>query len=140
VFFVESKADSVLEIAWRKELVKRLQSPMNSLTRKITKEQELKQKRLEELKKYSTPEEAHDAYGYGYITWDEYEQIRQDFDTADKIVSPVEAARDELQSIIARLASEIRYFEWDKLSDAEKLEIEQKNEEWRNNRTPSKAT
>lgn len=63
--------DGKFEIVWRKELLKRLEVPMKTLTRKLEKEQEQRKKRIQELKQYSCPEEAHDAYGYGYITWEE---------------------------------------------------------------------
>ena len=119
------------EIAWRKELLQRLQVPMNTLTRKLAKEQELKLKRLEELQQYSSPQEAQDAYGYGYITWEEYEAICQGFEVAENTVSPVEAAKDELQEIILRLEADIRHFRWTALSDEEKAEIEKRNSEWR---------
>jgi hypothetical protein len=91
-------------------------------------------KRLEELNQYSSPEDAHEAYGYGYITWDEYEQIRQNFETSEEMVSPVGAAKDELRTIIARLEKDIRYFEWEGLSDEEKHKIEQQSEKRRNGR------
>lgn len=121
------------EITWRKELIKRLQSPMNTLTRKYEKEQAQKQKRVEELRQYSSSEEAHEAYGYAYITLDEYEQICKDFENVEKILSPVAAAREELRTIISRLKEDVRYFEWEKLSDSEKREIEKSNEIYRNN-------
>jgi hypothetical protein len=110
------------EITWRKELLKRLRAPMNTLTRQVAKEQERTLKRIAELKQYSSPEEAHEAYGYGYITLDEYDEIRRDFETAEKTVTPVAAAMGELQSIISGL------------SDEEKAEIEKRNDEWRKSR------
>jgi hypothetical protein len=119
------------EILWRKELLKRLQSPLNTLTRQFEKENEKRLRRVEELRQYSSTEEAHDAYGYGYITLAEYEQICQDFENAENTITPVAAARDELKSFISRIESEIRYFKWENLSDEEKSEIEKRNNEWR---------
>jgi len=120
------------EIQWRKELLKRLQTPTNTLNRQFDREQAAKEKRNEELQVYQSPEEAHDAYGYGYITWDEYQQICKDFEAADSVITPVSAARDELKSIMAKLNSDIRYFKWEALSDEEKQAIEKNNEEYRN--------
>lgn len=120
-----------LEIAWREELLNRLEAPENTLKRKFEKEHMKREARFTELQQYSSLEEAHDAYGYGEITLEEYDLICQNFNEAENIKTPVSAALDELVSIRARLKKDIEYFKWEALTDAEKREIEHRNEAYK---------
>lgn len=120
-----------LEIAWREELLKRLEAPKNTLKRKLEKELIEQEARLVKLRQYSSLEEAHDAYGYGEITLDEYDLISQDFNNLENIQTPVSLALDELISIMGRLKKDIDYLKWEALSDAEKQAIEDKNEAYK---------
>ena len=51
------------EIAWREELLERLEAPKKTLTRKFEKERMKREFRFAELQQYGSLEEAHDAYG-----------------------------------------------------------------------------
>jgi len=124
-----------LEIAWREELIKRLQAPLNTLNRKYEAEQLQRNNRLKELETYSSVEDAQEAYGYGNITLEEYDficgSLKEHEKEHENIVTPISAAREELLSIISKYEKDIRYFKWEALSDEEKEAIEQKNADYK---------
>ena len=123
-----------LEIAWRKELLARLQAPLKVLKRKAGREQEQRLARAQELSVYESAEEAHEAYGYGYITWDEYSAIKDRFDNVELgcvDMSAVEAALVELLTIVRRLQNEIKEYEWSALPEEEKQRIQANSEAYR---------
>ena len=123
-----------LEIEWRKELLARLQAPLKVLQRKASKEAEKRLARAQELSAYETEEEAHEAFGYGEITLDEYYSIKDRFDNVEPggvTVTAAEAALEELQDFMHRLQSEIKDLEWSALPEAEKQRIQASNEAYR---------
>jgi len=125
-----------LEIEWRKELLARLQAPLKVLQRKAGKDLEKRLARAQELSAYETEEEAHEAFGYGYITWDEYSVIKDRFDNVEPSIitmSAAEAALEELQDFMHRLQSEIKDLEWSALPEEEQQRIEASNEAFRAN-------
>lgn len=127
--------DLALEIKSREILVKRLEKPFASLQRAVDKENAAREKRNLELSEYESEHEAHEAYGYGFITWDEYETIRkrfEDVEHAEQVPStPTAAALEILREFTSRLKYEIRSFNWDALPDEEKQRIEAANAEVR---------
>jgi|GEM_PF-2473649 len=129
---------SNLEVACRKLLLKRLQTPMNTLERARAKEVEESEKRIASLTEYQAPEEAHEAFGYGYISEDEYRKVCDYFKDGEQIssgsVTETGAAIEILSEFISRLEGEIRYFEWEALPKEEKARIEASNEAWREER------
>lgn len=120
-----------LEIAWREELLKRLEAPKNTLNRRFEKERLDREARFAELQQYSSVEEAHDAYGYGEITLEEYDLICEDFNNIEKIETPVALALDEIISIMGKLKKDIEYLKWEALSDDKKQAIKDRNEAYK---------
>jgi len=119
------------EIEWRNELLARLQAPLKVLKRKAGKEMAQRLARAQELSAYETEEEAHEAFGYGYITWDEYIAIKDRFDNVEPggaTMSAAEAALNELQGYMRRLQSEIKDLEWSALPEEKKQQIRAGNE------------
>jgi Lhr-like helicase len=105
-------------------VLKRLQSAVEKETQKAI-EQTIK------LAQYSSYEDAQEAYGYGNITFDEFERVAKLFEGLEEKpkVTAVGAAHDELAHFISRLRREIRGFEWEMLPDEEKERIERETEE-----------
>jgi hypothetical protein len=118
------------EIAYRKELIKRLEYPMKQLEAALKKEEQKEEAHKKKLAQYSDEYEALDAYGYGFITEAEYERIKKIFSGEDtRELSVIEAARAELSDFIFKLEGDVRSLEWSKLSPEKQAEIERKNEE-----------
>ena len=123
-----------LEIAWRKELLARLQAPLKVLKRKAGREQEQRLARAQELSVYESAEEAHEAYGYGYITWNEYSAIQDRFNSIEPgsvAMSAAEAALDALEEFMRRLHGEIKEYEWSALPEEEQQRIQASSEAYR---------
>ncbi|MCL2301097.1 MAG: hypothetical protein FWC27_13220 [Firmicutes bacterium] len=123
-------------------MLARLQAPLKVLKRKAGKEIEKRLARAKELSAYENEEEAHEAYGNGYITFEEYDAIRERFDHAEPgsaAMSAAEAALDELQGIIHRLQREIRDLKWSALPEEEKQRIQTGNDAYREKLQRSKG-
>jgi len=118
------------EIQWRRLMLDKLKpllTRMNKAADEEIKTAEARQAEIREL--YPTKEEAHEAYGYDYITEDEYRSIVERFET--KTITPAIAARDELKSLMSRYRREIKDFEWEILSEFEKQHINEKNKNFK---------
>jgi len=129
------KADLAFEIKCREILIKRLGTSLSSLTRTVDKENTDRQERVKELSVYQSVQEAHDAYGFDYITWDEFETIKRRFEDAEYAEetssTTASAALSILKEFIGRLQADIRHFKWEALSPEEKRRIEKENAELR---------
>ena len=126
--------ETKLEIAWRKELLARLQAPLNVLQRKVDREELKRLERAKTLSYYESAEEAHEAYGYGEITYSEYEAIKARFEGAERggeTMTAVEAALEELHDFMRRLHLQVRDLEWSALPDEEIERIHASNEAFR---------
>ena len=127
--------DLTFEIKCREILLKRLETPLGALARVVDKENTARQERYAELSVYQTEQEAHEAYGYKYITWAEYEEIKKRFDDVEhaehNAATVTAAALDMLREFTGRLKSDIRHFQWSALPDEEKQRIERENTEVR---------
>ena len=123
--------DLAFEVKCREILIKRLAAPLAALTKVVDKENNKRQERAAELSLYQTEQEAHDAYGYGYITWDEFLSIQKRFEDLEfaeaNPTTVTAAALDMLKEFVGRLQSDIRHFEWTALPDSEKERIERDN-------------
>ena len=64
-----------IEIDSRNVLLKRLEKVKSNLAKAVEKETAKRASKIEKLQKYDSTEEAHDAFGYGEITEDEYVEI-----------------------------------------------------------------
>ena len=76
------------------------------------------------LGEYATPEEAHEAYGYDYITEDEYDELKNAFEngTAEAEADDIDSITIEwLNDFIRRLSDNINIGEYELLSPEEKL-------------------
>lgn len=124
--------DLLFEIRWRKALIKKLVP----FTEKFSKRAEsmkakeiAKQSNLRSL--YPSEEEAHEAFGYGEITEDEYRQIAENLAVPDAPTID-SAARDEMKEFISRLKREVKDFEWEMLPEEKRDAIRNANDKYRN--------
>jgi len=128
-----NKSDWIVEqfeIEWRRYLLdkfKPLLTKLNKAADEQIKAAEARQAEIREI--YPTYEAAHEAYGYAYITEDEYRSIVEMFET--KKVTPTTVARDELKSLMARYRREIKNFEFETLPEAEKQLIRTRQDQYR---------
>lgn len=132
VVYTKLDAETKFEIDCRKLLVKRLQTPKNTLVTACDREANAYSERIGMLTEFKSADEAHEAYGWGIITESEYEQVRDLFEKGEQIrngrATPSSAALQMLNEIISHLSREIRDFKWDALPEAEKERIRQSNE------------
>ncbi|MEG2515095.1 MAG: hypothetical protein RSA92_07140 [Bacteroidaceae bacterium] len=128
---MNEKNELEFEVKYLKYLVKRLKTLSSSIKKAVDKETEARQRRVEQLCEYKDVDEARDAYGYGYISREEYDEI---YDVLKKNAAFIElntykkAALDTLNEFIRKKESDIRSFEWEMKSPEERDEINKSNE------------
>jgi len=120
--------ENKFEIQYRELLIRRLNYLLVKLNKEVDSEINGRIARQDDIRsKYPDEEAAHEAFGWGYITEDEYLQIAGQLDSVNDPTT-LSAARDELRDFIARLKREIKNFKWSMLSDKEKDDIQKSNE------------
>lgn len=122
--------DLQFEIAWRKYLIARLEPVLKKVGEAVQKERGKFEARKSEISAYETAEEAHDAYGYGDITKEEYHAIVEGM-SIEAPMTARSAAEDEIKLILGRLRREIKDFEWEMLPDVERDRIRESNEKFK---------
>lgn len=129
----KEKENILLEIKARKELLKRLEAVSKRLSEKVEKQKKQRQEEFDSLKKWSSVEEAHEAYGWDMITEEEYWDICDFFDNGKKFVEETATKEAVAESILNRfkekLYNEIHSFEFDLLPPSEQQRIREKNAE-----------
>jgi len=122
-----------LEIKGRKIVVNKLETALKALNKKVDKIEKDRQNRKETLLEYKDESELQDAYGWGFITEDEYDKLieamRKGVQTIDEETSPEEIAKHIIQEWLGRMRSDIYSFEYDLLPPEKQAEIMKKNEE-----------
>jgi len=126
------------EIEIRKILLKRLAYPEKLLSTAAKKEADKREARVLAARQFETLEEAREAYGWGYITAEEYTDITKALEEGDDYINnaltPIEHAHEMLKTYIARLESEIRDFKFHMLPHEEQDRIRKESEERRAHR------
>lgn len=120
------------EIKTRKLVLKRLEHPLALAKAAAEKKRSERIARLEELGEYKTYEEAHDAYGWGFITEEEFESIKNFLEHKEELKgerSDEEYAADMMQEFVARLQREITSFQFELLPEKEQKRILQQQAE-----------
>lgn len=128
----KNRADLRHEIKARSLVVKRLEHPLALAKAAAEKKRNERIARLEELGEYKTYEEAHDAYGWGFITAEEFESIKNFLEHKEELKSERSAeeyAADILQEFVARLRREITSFQFELLPKEEQQRIQQQHAE-----------
>lgn len=128
----KSRADLRQEIRVRKLVVKRLETPLKLAVAAGEKKRAARLARLDELGEYKSYNDAQDAYGFGCITEEEFDQIVDFLENKEQmkdVKSVEEHAADILQEFVCGLRREIASFEFDLLPKKEQERIRQQNYE-----------
>ena len=124
-----------IELKARKLILAKLESALKPLAAKAERQRIDRAVRRETLLgEYKTYDEAHEAYGYGYISEKEFEEITKFLESSQKKVDVPDAeaiAADILKGWIKITKSDIDHFEFELKSPEEQEEIRRKNEEFR---------
>lgn len=132
-----------LEIASRKELVKRLTHPMELLNTAKAKEKAKREQRAAELSEYRSENDIMDAYGWEFITEKEKDELIERFrggeDYVENTTTKVSIACDILKEFIGRLEHEISGFEFELLPPEKQIKILEDNEKIRQKREARRA-
>lgn len=122
------------EIGWRKLLITKLSRILTALNKSSAAETNAAIAWQSEIReRYPTADEAHEAFGWGYITEEEYRTIAEQLESvnAPTITS---AARDELRDILSRLRKDIRDLEWEAMPEADRERVRQNIAKYKNKR------
>lgn len=129
----KERDDLKMEIKARKELIKRLQFPLKLIKEAAKKEKDKRVARIEKVGIYRDQKDALDAYGWGFITEEEYDAIIETMELGEEYVenttTPVEVAARMLEKYVSMLHHEKSSFEFDILPPEEKERLRKKNEE-----------
>ena len=120
------------EIAARKLVMKRLQSPLAHAKALAEKTKAARIKRIEELSEYKSYRDAQDAYGYGCITEEEFDAIVDFLENNEELKnrkSVEEHAASILADFVNGLSREIAGLEFELLPPKKQQEIRDKNYE-----------
>lgn len=131
---ISMSSDLQFEIKCREYLVKRLGVLRRDIEKTVAKEKEVREKRKNKLCEYETIEQAQEAYGYGDITLEEYDEIYEVLEKAvgfAEVKTPKAAALEILLEFMGRQKSEIRDFEWELKTPEEQERIIKSQEEFR---------
>lgn len=127
------RADNRFEIRARKIVLKRLKTPLKLARAAANKKEVERRARIEAACAYESYQDAQNAYGWGMITEEEFDEIveilEKGAEELEKCRTPEEAAAQILEDFAAHLEREIRVLEWENLPEKEKARIRQQNME-----------
>lgn len=121
------------ELKARKMVLKKIVSARKTFGAKIEAVKAEREQRKATLSEYKNEDEILDAYGWGFITEEEYDKLRKEFadgtEAIDNEVSPVEVADGILLGWEKILRSDIDSLEFDLLPPKKQEAIRQRNYE-----------
>lgn len=118
----EERQALTYEIKARENLLKRLEYPRKQLESAVKKEDEQRQAIIQKAAEFSSVEDAREMWGYGFITDDEFEMVKQYFENSAALTDKPSASRyalQMLQEIMERLRFEVSSFKFDLLPEDE---------------------
>lgn len=125
------REDTKFEIRARKLVVKRLATPVKQAKTAATKKETVRRARIEAACAYDSYEDAQNAYGWGIITEEEFDEIADILEKGTAEMegcrTPEEAAASILEGFINHLEREIAGLEFELLPEKEKSKIRQRN-------------
>lgn len=119
---IEERQALTYEIKARENLLKRLEYPRKQLESAVKKEDKQRQAVIQKAAEFSSVEDAREMWGYGFITDDEFEMVKQYFENSAALMDKPSASRyalQMLQEIMERLRFEINSFKFDLLPEDE---------------------
>lgn len=126
-----SKKDIRVELKARKIVKRKLESAINAIEPTVLKTIDSREKRKETLLQYKDERELQDAYGWGFITEEEYDalllQLREGTEAIDAEKSAHEIAKEILVGWLKITLSDISSLEFDLLPEKKQNEIRERN-------------
>ena len=127
------RQDNRFEIRARKLVLKRLATPLKQACAAAAKKESERRAKIESICAYKSYQEAQDAYGWGLITEEEFDEIAEILEKGTARLegcrSPEEAAASILTDFICHLEHDIHALEFELLPEKEKARIRQRNME-----------
>lgn len=131
----EERNSLAFEIKVRTILLKRLNHSAELLKAAARKEADKRKERVESVREYKTFEEAQDAYGWGLLTAEEFQNVSKALESGDAYIetgrTPTELADEMLHEFMGRIEREISSFEFKLLPPEEQARIRKGSEERR---------
>lgn len=107
----------LMEVKARKEVIAKIINPLHRLKKQADKKLQIRKDKVAASREYDSVEDAHEMWGYGAITDDEFEEIKNMLEEGENYIenhiSPQEYGVRILEDFLARLYSEINSFEFD---------------------------
>lgn len=127
------RVDTKFEIRARKLVLKRLTTPAKQAKAAADKKEAERRARIEAACAYESYQDAQNAYGWGIITEEEFDEIAEILEKGTAELegcrTPEEAAASILEDFIHHLEREIAGLEFELLPEKEKARIRQRNME-----------
>ncbi len=114
----------LMEVKARKEVIAKIKNPLKRLKKQADEKLQIRKAKIAASQEYDGIEDAHEIWGYGGITDEEFEEIKKVLEEGEKYIenhiSPQEYGARILEEFLARLYSEIHSFEFElrKLKDS----------------------
>lgn len=139
----KEKLNIQTEIKARKIVVRRLATILTSLSKKVDVIKDDREKRKKQLGEYESERDLQDAYGWGFITEDEYDKLREAMRAGtaaiDDEVTKEEIAFDIVAKWKALMLSDISSLEFELLPEEEQNRIREQNYELMKRREERRA-
>lgn len=107
----------LMEVKARKEVIAKIKNPLKRLKKQADEKLQVRKAKIAASQEYDSIEDAHEIWGYGGITDEEFEEIKKVLEEGEKYIenhiSPQEYGVRILEDFLARLYSEINSFEFD---------------------------
>lgn len=119
-----------VEIKARKLVIKKLATAISALQKTADRQKAEKTAKREKLLEYKTYNEAQDAYGYGFITEEEFDEIVEFLEKSQAIVDEPTAEELALKILLSwrhHMGLEIANLEFEMLPKEEQSRILEKN-------------
>jgi hypothetical protein len=124
-----------LELLANKKVVTRVSSSIQEYRNKhfaIVEKRRLDYEKL--MGEYKTENEAHEAYGWGYITEEQYENVKEMLKVGDSMINQTtefEMAADILSEMLSPVHALIRMLEYNQMTDEQKEKHDKSIENWK---------
>lgn len=129
----KEKKDLKIELKSRQIVLKKLETARRALEKTCTRIQAERIRREAELSEYKNEDEIADAYGWGFMSEEEYDELLARFQEGKEAIrnekSAEEIAVEILSGWIWITEGDIESLRFDLLSDEKKEEIRQRNYE-----------
>lgn len=119
-----------VEIKARKLIIKKLDTAIAALEMTANRQRSEREAKREKLLTYKTYNEAHDAYGWGYITEEEFDEITAFLESSQEMVDAATAediAIRTLKGWRSQAAGEQAALEFELLPQSEQSRIREEN-------------